>query len=70
MLPSHTTVKPQGCVVYVSAAPHYRRRAIELAGGGFSGAQNVFVRKFDEIMRRGTDGVPLDHQPPQVPCQA
>jgi hypothetical protein len=24
----------KGCVVYVSAAPHYKRRAAELAGGG------------------------------------
>ena len=25
----------------------------------------VFVRRFEEIIRRGTDGVPLAHQPPQ-----
>jgi hypothetical protein len=52
----------KGCVVYVSAAPHYRRRAIDLAGGGSAATQNVFVRRFDEIVRRASDGSPLDHQ--------
>jgi len=23
------------------------------------------LRRFDEIVRRGSDGVPMDHQPPQ-----